>query len=125
MTSYALETTYLSLDGRGGVSQHEGGDAFWRKIGEDPDVKGTLVTVGTGDGDWPRWEMHPQGDEILILLEGRLTVMLEREGNSRQVDMNPGSTLVVPKGTWHRAVAQEAVRMLFVTYGPGTTHRLA
>jgi mannose-6-phosphate isomerase-like protein (cupin superfamily) len=125
MTSYALETTYLSLDGKGVVAQHEGGEAFWRRIGQNPDVKGTLVTVGTGAGDWPQWEMHPQGDEILVLLEGRLKMILDQDGIQRQVEMTPGSTLVVPKGAWHRAVDQEEVRMLFVTYGPGTMHRPA
>jgi mannose-6-phosphate isomerase-like protein (cupin superfamily) len=125
MTSYALETTYLSLDGEGVVAQHEGGEAFWRRIGQNPDVKGTLVTVGTGASDWPQWEMHPQGDEILVLLEGRLKMILDQDGIQRQVEMTPGSTLVVPKGAWHRAVDQEEVRMLFVTYGPGTMHRPA
>ena len=125
MTSHALETTYLSLDGRGGVAQHEGGEIFWRRTGQDAEIKGTLVTVGTGEGDWPRWEMHPQGDEILILLEGQLTVILDQDAVQRQVEMTPGSTLVVPMGAWHRAVAQKAVRMLFVTYGAGTTHRPA
>ena len=125
MTSYALETTYLSLDGKGGVAQHEGGEAFWRNIGHDPDIKGTLVTVGTGTGDWPRWEMHPQGDEILVLLEGRLTVVLDQDGSQRQVEMSAGATLLVPMGAWHRFVTQEDVRMLFVTYGAGTTHRPA
>jgi mannose-6-phosphate isomerase-like protein (cupin superfamily) len=125
MTTYDLETTYLSLDGNGAVARHDGGEVFWRRIGQDPAVKATLVTVGTGSGDWPQWEMHPQGDEILVLLEGRLTVVLEEDGKRREVAMTPGSTLVVPKGAWHRAVAQQDVRMLFVTYGPGTTHRPA
>jgi mannose-6-phosphate isomerase-like protein (cupin superfamily) len=69
--------------------------------------------------------MHPQGDEILVLLEGRLKMILDQDGIQRQVEMTPGSTLVVPKGAWHRAVDQEEVRMLFVTYGPGTMHRPA
>jgi hypothetical protein len=30
---------------------------------------------------------------------------------------------VVPRGVWHRAERQRGVRMLFITYGAGTTHR--
>ncbi|WP_309646460.1 cupin domain-containing protein [Phenylobacterium sp.] len=120
-----LESTYLSLDGQGGVARHEGGENFWRTMDQNPEILGTLLTAMTGEGDWPQWEMHPEGDEILILLEGRLTMILDRDGRESRVEMTPGATLVVPKGAWHRAVDQQGVRMLFVTYGAGTTHRPA
>jgi hypothetical protein len=37
--------------------------------------------------------------------------------------MAPGTTLIVPAGTWHRAVDQHGARMLFMTYGEGTQHK--
>jgi hypothetical protein len=70
MTTWDLETTYLSLDGRGKVTAMPGGAAFWRTIDTNPNAGGTLVTLGEGEGDWAHWEMHPQGDEVLVLLEG-------------------------------------------------------
>lgn len=30
---------------------------------------------------------------------------------------------MIPKGTWHRALIGEPMRMLFITHGAGTTHR--
>ncbi len=123
MASFDLETTYLSLDGRGAVSRHPVGPEFWATIDRNPDLLATLVTVSTADRDWTTWEMHPEGAEILVLLEGRLTMVLDRPAGEDRHPMVAGATLVVPKGTWHRALIAEPIRMLFVTYGAGTTHR--
>ena len=69
--------------------------------------------------------MHPRGDEVLVLLEGAARMVFERAGGDEVFDMAPGATLVVPQGTWHRAVGQRGLRMLFLTYGAGTQHRPA
>ena len=124
MPAFDLETTYLGLDGVGGVTAMAGGAAFWASVGENPGAWGTIVTVGTGEGDWTRWEMHPKGDEVLVVLEGSVRMILDRNGAEHAFDLTPGSTLVVPTGVWHRAVDQKALRMLFITYGAGTEHRL-
>jgi mannose-6-phosphate isomerase-like protein (cupin superfamily) len=124
MTTFDLENTYLFLDGAGVVKATPGGAAFWRTVGENPDAAATLVTVGAGDGDWPHWEMHPQGEEVLVLLEGSLHLTFEHpDGRRETLEPEPGATIVVPRGVWHRAERQQGVRMLFITYGPGTTHR--
>ena len=70
MPAFDLEKTYLGLDGAGRVTQMPVGPDFWATIASNPGATGTLVTVGTGEGDWPHWEMHPRGDEVLVLLEG-------------------------------------------------------
>ena len=123
MPAFDLETTYLGLDGVGGVTAMRGGAEFWQTIGANPAAHGTLVTVSGGEGDWAHWETHPQGDEVLVLLEGRLRMVFERDGGDEITEMSPGATLVVPAGTWHRAVDQRGVRMLFITYGAGTQHK--
>jgi mannose-6-phosphate isomerase-like protein (cupin superfamily) len=124
MTAYDLEKTYLLLDGAGGVKATPGGEAFWRGVADNPDAGGTLVIVSGGDGDWNFWEMHPAGDEALVLLEGALTMLFEHpDGRATRHPMAPGGTLVVPAGVWHRAVEQRSVRMLFITFGAGTQHK--
>jgi len=125
MTAFDLEKTYLGLDGAGRVTLLPVGPDFWATIASNPGAGGTLVTVGAGEGDWPHWEMHPLGDEVLVLLEGRVRMVFEREGGDEAFDMAPGSTLVVPRGTWHRALDQRGLRMLFLTYGAGTQHKPA
>lgn len=123
MPAFDLETTYLGLDGAGGVTQLPVGPDFWATIDANPSASGTLVTVTTGQGDWAHWEMHPEGDEVLVLLEGSLSVVFEGPDGDLFNEMRRGSTLVIPRGVWHRAVDQSGVRMLFITYGAGTEHK--
>ena len=123
MARFDLEDTYLSLDGAGAVGVHPVGPDFWATIGQNGDILGTLITVSGADRDWTTWEMHPQGAEILVLLEGRLTMVLDDAGRETRHPMTPGTTLVIPRGAWHRALIAEPIRMLFVTYSAGTTHR--
>jgi mannose-6-phosphate isomerase-like protein (cupin superfamily) len=124
MTTFELERTYLSLD-QAQVTPLPVGPDFWETIETNPNVRGRLATVMAGEGDWPSWEVHPRGDEVLVLLEGELEMVLERNGEETRHPMRPGATLVVPAGTWHRAVAQRRVKMLFLTWGEGTDHRPA
>jgi mannose-6-phosphate isomerase-like protein (cupin superfamily) len=125
MPKFDLETTYLSLDGQGRVAAHPVDDQFWATVETNTDLLANLVGVYPGDADWPHWEMHPDGEEILVLLDGRMTMILDEAGVERRVELAPGSTLVVPRGVWHRALMSEPSRLLAITYGQGTQHRPA
>jgi mannose-6-phosphate isomerase-like protein (cupin superfamily) len=123
MARFDLETTYLNLDGAGAVTPLPVVPDFWERIDDNPAAGGTLVTMSTGEGDWAHWEMHPKGDEVLVLIEGAARILFDCDGRQEAHDMAPGSTLVIPAGTWHRGVNQTAARILFMTYGEGTQHR--
>jgi mannose-6-phosphate isomerase-like protein (cupin superfamily) len=70
--------------------------------------------------------MHPKGDEIVCLLSGSVTFILERESGPQTIELvESGSYVIVPKGTWHTAKARGPCRMLFITAGEGTEHREA
>ena len=123
---FGLETTYLALDGAGAVTPMEGGEAFWRNVEGSAAAGGTLVTVNGGEGDWPHWEMHPAGEEVLVVLEGTARILFEHpDGRTQTLEMTPGVTLTVPRGVWHRALGQRRLKTLFITYGAGTQHRPA
>lgn len=80
-----------------------------------------LVSAFTFDTDWPSWERHPAGDELVCLLCGRATLVLRRDGGDETVELaKPGEYVLVPKGTWHSARTQVPTTMLFVTPGEGT-----
>ena len=117
-----LEHTYLSLDGQGEVRTHPV-EGFWESVDSNADLLGTLVAGYVSTEDWPNWEMHPAGDEILVLLDGRMTLILDEPAGERRVEITAGSTCIVPKGVWHRALVPEVSRFLGITYGAGTTHR--
>jgi mannose-6-phosphate isomerase-like protein (cupin superfamily) len=124
---YALSGTYLRLRPDASVEPLEVGNDFWPRIMSGK--LGTfhneyLVTTFSYDRDWPNWEKHPNGDEIVMLLDGRATIVLELDGRERLVELAEScSYVVVPRGTWHTARTRAAYRMLFITPGEGTEHR--
>lgn len=81
----------------------------------------TLVSEHRFERDWDTWEIHPAGDEILYLLEGKAVLHLLVDGEERRIAFDrPGSALVVPRDTWHTAKVGAPCRILFVTPGEGT-----
>lgn len=122
MAQLDLETTYVSLDGKGDLNQHPA-EGFWQTVGSNPDVLGTLVTGYVSATSWRSWEMHPAGDEVMVLVDGSMAVILDEPGGERRVEMAPGATLIVPKGIWHRVEVSEPSRFISITYFVGTTRR--
>ncbi len=68
-------------------------------------------------------EMHPDGDELLYVVSGRVTVVLEDREPPRTVNLAAGEALVVPKGVWHSVEIDEPSQLFHVTPGPGGEHR--
>ena len=120
--SFDLEQTFLSLTGSGRADALTGAH-FGERLGKAPADMAYLMGIYPFDADWPHWEMHPNGHEVLVFLEGRGEMSLEEAGERRTVSVGPGSTLVVPPGAWHIARVIEPGRMLGVTFGEGTEHR--
>jgi mannose-6-phosphate isomerase-like protein (cupin superfamily) len=83
-----------------------------------------LIASFAFDADWPTWERHPAGDELVCLLSGRATMILDRDGTRETVELqHAGEYVLVPKGTWHTARTTVPTTMLFVTPGEGTEMR--
>jgi mannose-6-phosphate isomerase-like protein (cupin superfamily) len=67
-------------------------------------------------------EMHPDGDELLYLVEGAIDLILDEESGERQVPLQPGQAFVVTRGVWHRVVIKAPCRLLYFTPG-ASRHR--
>jgi mannose-6-phosphate isomerase-like protein (cupin superfamily) len=67
-------------------------------------------------------EMHPDGDEVLYLISGRVNVVFEDE-TIMDVEMLPGDGLIVPQGVWHRVDILEPSQIMYATPGPGGEYR--
>jgi mannose-6-phosphate isomerase-like protein (cupin superfamily) len=75
------------------------------------------------DKAWPTWEMHPEGDEIVYLVEGDTDFALSLPDGEKTVRVSqPGSYVIVPKGVWHTARPHKKTRMVFFTPGNGTVN---
>jgi mannose-6-phosphate isomerase-like protein (cupin superfamily) len=122
MPTLDLEDVFLALDGKGVATELPGAN-FMERLGRAPGDMAWLVGVYPMTSDWSHWERHPNGHEILVMLEGRLEMRLDQDGEVSMLMLEAGSTLVVPKGAWHTARVLEPGRLLGVTYGEGTDHR--
>ena len=56
------------------------------------------------------WHHHEKEDELFLVLSGRLTI----EFRDRDVTLEPGEFLVVPRGVEHKPRAEEETAILLV-----------
>ena len=67
-------------------------------------------------------EVHPDGDELLYVVSGRLEVTLESEPTA-PVQLGPGEVCVVPRGEWHLVHVIAPGVLVNLTPGPRGDHR--
>ncbi len=84
---------------------------------------GRLVMIGDTNTSWTSWERHPAGEEVVVLLSGRVTLIQERDGRPHAAEMHAGQAVINPTGVWHTCDVHEPGRALYITPGGGTEHR--
>jgi mannose-6-phosphate isomerase-like protein (cupin superfamily) len=76
-------------------------------------------------GERDEWELHPDQDELLYLVEGATDVLLRDDpgdaSGERVIPLVGGAACLVPRGTWHRQVVREPSLLLFLS--PDSVHR--
>jgi mannose-6-phosphate isomerase-like protein (cupin superfamily) len=61
------------------------------------------------------WELHPDADELLYVVEGAVEVTVLVDEGPIVTAVPAGSVFVVPRGRWHRQHAREHAGLLFAT----------
>ena len=120
---FDLETNYLVLADGPGAKRIEVGPDFWQTIHTRDDLAGRLVGIFRYEADWDSWEMHPDGDEIVVLLSGAVDLVLDAAGGERTVELRDRAAAVVPREVWHTANVIAPGEALHITRGAGTAHR--
>ena len=64
------------------------------------------------------WERHPNGDEIVQIVEGQTTVHLMTDDGPHSVALRAGMVVIVPQNTWHRFEAPDGVALVTATPQP-------
>ena len=64
------------------------------------------------------WERHPQGDEIVHIIEGAATLHLITDEGRQSLDLTAGTLAVVPRNAWHQFVSPDGVRLITATPQP-------
>lgn len=114
----ALAQAFVAMEKAGPARVHGYGD------GDPPAIDGYTVGVAHMSEPPPHGgERHVDGDELLYLVSGRISVLLEEPAGERVVDVSPGEAFIVPQGLWHRLLVHEPCHLVFITPGPTNEHR--
>ena len=82
-----------------------------------------LISMQTFDAPWGSWEMHPEGSEVVLCIEGEVTLIQEVEAEGVRTTLRPGDYAINEPGVWHTADVSERAGLVFITAGRGTQHR--
>ena len=127
MTTKAILSTYLHVQDAGKIDSIPVSESFWDELaeGKHPQLdQGRLMCAFTFSEPWSTWERHPAGEELVMLLSGAATFVLDDSGQERAVSLSePGAYVLVPQNVWHTAKTSVPTTMLFLTPGAGTEHR--
>ena len=94
-----------------------------RQPGPPQRIDGMTLGIVTMKGDAPHGgEVHPDGDEILYVISGKVRVTTDSEPDAACV-LEPGDACIVPAGEWHKVSVLEETQLLHVTPGPNGDHR--
>ena len=127
--SFDLQSTVVHL-GRGSTAVPFGGadwsqqwlERYEQSFATDG-ADGRMVCVFPQPRTWTTWERHPAGEELVVLLSGRIDVIQDLDGVHRTVPLRAGEAMINPRGVWHTADVHEPGEGLFITPGLGTEHR--
>lgn len=66
-------------------------------------------------------ELHPDGDEFLYVISGKLQLITD--SSTEPVEVGPGEGCIVPQGEWHKVDVLEPTQLMYVNPGPNAEHR--
>jgi hypothetical protein len=120
---FDLETTYVQLLDDGAAACIPVDASFWGAIERRTELHaGRLVGLFEMHDSPDHREVHPNGDELLILMSGSLDVVLETREGEQRIPLRGRGACVVPRGVWHGQVVHAPSLLMFITPGAGTQH---
>ncbi len=94
--------SYLHVQDGGKTEQIAVTEQFWSDLvgGSKPELdQGRLMSAFSFSENWPSWERHPAGEELVMLLAGATTLVLEEATGERALMLNAvGTYILVPQG---------------------------
>lgn len=120
--AYPLGPWFAHLAGADRCLPVEVDAAFWES-GVQALPAGRLVSMFESTEDWQVWECHPEGEELIVQIEGELVLVMDLGGEHQRVVLRAGEFAVVPQGVWHTADVVSPGRGLYITPGEGTQSR--
>lgn len=125
-SALCLQDNCIHLARNGTLRSHAKNAEIFRNPSKYPELmEGRLLVLhhvsGPQDVHYPIWEMHPAGDELLILSSGSLAVEF-RSTDMQRVPLTLQTALIVPAGIWHRLIVHEPSVLIAITPRQNTVH---
>jgi mannose-6-phosphate isomerase-like protein (cupin superfamily) len=121
---FDLSEMFVHLTDRGDADAIAVTPAFWRSAGTRYErVLGAFDFRSPRDLHPSQQEIHPEADEVLILVSGALDVVLEEDGSEPTIALEAGQAAIVPRGVWHRLVMRAPGRLVFINSRAGMQTR--
>ena len=80
-------------------------NARQRRPGPPERVDGVTIGIVVVEGESPHdGEVHPDGDELLLVISGRVRVTCD-SASDEPLEIEAGGACIVPRGEWHRVEA--------------------
>lgn len=86
--------------------------------------QGRLMSAFTFSKPGNMWELHPAGEELVMLLPGSAIPALRENDREQRIHLSSqGSHVLVAQDVWQIARTKVPTMMLFLAPGAGTGHR--
>ena len=82
------------------------------------ELNGQYVKLGKFKGPFT-WHHHDNEDELFLVVKGRFRMDLREDGQEREVWLEEGELIVIPRGVEHRPFADEEAQVLL--FEPAST----
>ncbi len=121
-----IQNEFVVLDHEKNATVELCDSSLYERIGQNYGefIGHELISCHEFSEDWPSWEIHPHGDEVVILLSGKATLVLDLGNEQQQIELSEqGDYVLVPRDTWHTAKIKAQSKLLFITPGQGTLNK--
>jgi len=123
----AKNPIHLGLGAKAIVQPEFSGMEWYQEYGARNSVdgnEGRLVSMYTFTESWDTWEVHPNGDEVVLCIAGAMTLHQEYpDGRTATVELKAGEYAINAPGVWHTADIEGEATGVFITAGAGTEIR--
>ena len=122
LQTFDIAKTFIHLGDGGSAEPVNGTPSFWSEP-RDGLVVGACDFTAPRDLHSSMQEMHPEADEVLLLVSGALGVVLEDGDALSTIALKSGQAAIVPRGVWHHLELREPGRLVFINSRTGMQSR--
>ena len=128
--AFSLPGVRVHLRESQGVGLIPADATFWERMKADGSLRaGRILGVHSvrtdEDVHASKWERHPNGDELVCVVSGRVDVVLDEPSGERRIPLEPFTGTIVPQGVWHRLQVKEPSVLVGVIFGTLPANRAA